>query len=114
MRVNTLQSWTNKLVSLPRKWQGLKKNVMQTKLRGAFLVIVHNGGKCGSHTRLWQRNYYQTKLGFCDSPEHKKKLFHNQGVGWGRAEKKIDQKNCSTFCGVLYSSVGFEHLMEVH
>ena len=93
---------------------GLEENVMQTKLRGAFLVIVHNGGKCGSHTRLWQRNYYQTKLGFCDSPEHKKKLFHNQGVGWGRAEKKIDQKNCSTFCGVLYSSVGFEHLMEVH
>ena len=72
MRVNTLQSWTNKLVSLPRKWQGLKKNVMQTKLRGAFLVIVHNGSKCGSHMWLWQRNFYQTKIGFCDSPAREK------------------------------------------
>lgn len=48
MRVNTLQSLTYRLVALP----GLEENVMQTKLRGAFLVIVHNGGKCDSHTRL--------------------------------------------------------------
>ena len=75
MRVNTLQWWTNKLVSLPRKWQGLKKNVMQTKLRGAFLVIVHNGSKCGSHMWLWQRNFYQTKIGFCDSPAREKFFF---------------------------------------
>ena len=108
------------LISLPRKWQGLKKNVMQTKLRGAFLVIVHNGGKCGSHMWLWQRNFYQTKIGFCDSPAHKKKIFHIQGVGGGgrsgegggREENR--PKNCCTFCGVLCSSVGFEHLMEVH
>lgn len=89
MRVNTLQWWTNKLVSLPRKWQGLKKNVMQTKLKGAFLVIVHNGGKCGLHMWLWQRNFYQTKLGFCDSPAHKKTF--SQSGGWvreGREENR--------------------------
>lgn len=50
MRVNTLQSLTYRLVAfmlvlvvprlheLIRKWLGLKKNVMQTELRGAFLV----------------------------------------------------------------------------
>ena len=118
MRVNTLQSWTNKLVSLPRKWQGLKKNVMQTKLRGAFLVIVYHGGKCGSHMWLWQRNFYQTKIGFCDSPAHKK-IFTFRGLGegeeWGRGGREENRpKNCCTFCGVLCSSVGFEHLMEVH
>ena len=43
MRVNTLQSLTYRLVALPRlhelirKWLGLKKNVVQTKLRGASL-----------------------------------------------------------------------------
>ena len=94
MRVNTLQSLTYRLVALPRlhelirKWQGLKKNVMQTKLRGAFLVILHNGGKCGSHTRLWQRNYYQTKLGFCDSPAHKKNFFTIRGLGEGGQRRK--------------------------
>ena len=96
MKVNTLQSWTNKLVSLPRKWQGLKKNVMQTKLRGAFLVIVHNGSKCGSHMWLWQRNFYQTKIGFCDSPAHRKTFSHSGGGGGGGgAEKKIDQKTAA-------------------
>ena len=114
MKVNTLQSWTNKLVSLPRKWQGLKKNVMQTKLRGAFLVIVHNGSKCGSHMWLWQRNFYQTKIGFCDSPAHRKTFSHSGGGGGGGGREENRPKNCCTFCGVLCSSVGFEHLMEVH
>ena len=74
---------------------GLEENVMQTKLRGAFLVIVHNGSKCGSHMWLWQRNFYQTKIGFCDSPVHRKTFSHSGGGGGGGAEKKINQKTAA-------------------